>query len=111
MNVNVKFQIEHSISKDLERFITNLFKASNQGETDMAADLTKIKTEVEGLTDVVDSVVTMLTGLAEEVRNAGASQASLDQLASAIESQKQELADAVAANTPHVDNTLPGDLR
>ena len=109
--MNVKFQIEHSISKDLERFITNLFAANKQEETDMAADLTKIKTEVEGLTDVVDSVVTMLTGLAQEVRNAGASQASLDELAAAIESQKQELAQAVADNTPHADQTLPGDLR
>jgi archaellum component FlaC len=112
--MKIKIEIQHSISEELQKFLTGL---SNQQEiTNMAADLSKIKSGVEQLGDVVDSVVTMLTNLAQEVRNAQPTQAALDELATAIESQKQELADAVAANTPadpdapRVDNTLPGDL-
>ena len=95
--MNIKIEIEHSISKELESVLTGLF---NRQETDMAADLTQIKTQVESLGDVVDSVVTMLTSLAEEVRSAAPTQEALNELAASIEAQKQELADAVAANTP-----------
>ena len=114
--MRLDIEIQHSISKETQRFLRGLL--NRQETNNMAADLSKIKTEVEQLGDVVDSVVTMLSSLAEEVRSAAPTQEALNELAAAIEAQKQELAAAVAANTPadpdatpHPDQTLPGDLR
>jgi len=74
------------------------------------ADLSTIKAEVSELHDVVQSAVTLINGLADEIRNLEPTQEAIDALAAQIDAQAQELAAAVADNTPHPDQTLPGDL-
>ena len=91
-----ELHITHGVTPELGRLLYQLIK--NQ-ETIMA-DLSSIKNSVEGLTSVVDSAVQLLGSLADQIRNAGTDQAALEDLAASIEAQRQELAEAIAANTP-----------
>ena len=101
----MKFQIEveHGVSKELAAIFTSmatsLNQIINQQETVMA-DLSELQQEVEQLTDVVQSGVTLINGLADEIRELEPNQAAIDALASSIDAAAQQLADAIAANTP-----------
>lgn len=80
------------IRSDLKRLL--------QMGTKQMADLTRITEAVTGLTSVVDSAVELLGRLAQEIRDNATDPAKLEELASQIEAQKQELAEGIAANTP-----------
>lgn len=81
-----------AIEKKLERI--------SEQEGEQMANLTRLQADVANLKTVSDSAVTLIKGLADEIRNAGTDQAALDALADSIEAQSSTLADAVTANTP-----------
>jgi len=62
--------------------------------------LDTLKQEVAEEKTVEQSAVALLNGLSQEVANLEPNQAAIDQLAADIKSQSDELAAAVAANTP-----------
>lgn len=73
----------------------------------MMADLTKLQSDVNAQTSVVQGVSTLLSQLSKEIsdlKNQGSAdpalQAAIDDLASRVEANSQALADAVTANTP-----------
>ena len=90
--------------------------------------VTDLTDAVNAQSTVVDSAVTLLQSLAQQIRDNVDNSDALNALADEIEANTSELADAVSANTPaeqppveepapvdpndqpHPDQTLPGDL-
>lgn len=66
----------------------------------MALDFTRLETEVSQNSDVIASVVTLLTNIADAIRDAAANQQKVEALATKLDTQTQALAEAVAASTP-----------
>lgn len=75
----------------------NLF---NERMCKMALDFNRLETEVAQNNDAVQSVITLLTSIAQEIRDSAANQAKITALADRLDAQTQALADAVVANTP-----------
>ena len=65
----------------------------------MSKALDTLTKEVEEQGGAVESAVTLIAGLAEQIRNAGGDEAKLEKLASDLEKSQQKLAEAVAANS------------
>lgn len=115
----MKLQIEHSVSRDLQKFLTDLITVlSDLAETltnnqeIIMADLSALKDEVSSLGNVVDATVRVIDGLVEYIKNTAAetiSQEEIDSIVSEIESNKQALAEAVAAAAARPNQDLPGD--
>lgn len=72
----------------------------------MALDFTRLEQEVAQNSDVIQSVVTLLTNIADAIRDAAGNQQKVEALATKLDTQTQALADAVAASTP-ADPTQP----
>jgi hypothetical protein len=65
----------------------------------MSKALDTLAKEVEEQGGAVDSAVTLISGLAEQIRAAGGDEAKLEKLADDLEKSQQKLAQAVAANS------------
>ncbi len=70
-----------------------------QGEI-MSAALTKITNEVSETKGIIQSAVTLINGLAGQIRDLKDDPAALDALADSLDADSSALAAAVAANTP-----------
>lgn len=64
------------------------------------ADLSTLADSVAANGDVVDSAITLLNGLYEQLQAAGTDPAAIAALADELKAQTDALAAAVAANTP-----------
>jgi len=80
----------------------------------VATDFTEIQQDVAAQQGVVESAITLLEHIHQELEDAGTDQTALDNLKASIEANTSKLADAVAANqdpapvdTPPVDTTPP----
>lgn len=71
-----------------------------QAEEHQMADLTALATEVEENGDAIDSAVSLLGTLAQEIRDNATDPAALAALADELDAQTNALAAAVVANTP-----------
>lgn len=69
-------------------------------ENEMAATLDEISADVTGESTLIDSLSTLLSGLAAQVKAAAGDQTKIDAIFAAAESNKAKLATALAANTP-----------
>jgi hypothetical protein len=67
----------------------------------MGKSLERLGREVEEQGDVVQSAATLIEGLAQQIRDANGDEDKLNQLADKLDAQQQQLAQAIAANTPH----------
>lgn len=66
----------------------------------MSAELERLTTEVTEIGAVVDSAVTLINGLAQQIRDLATDPAALNALADELDTKANALAAAVAANTP-----------
>ncbi|HET9535491.1 MAG TPA: hypothetical protein VFP43_09130 [Mesorhizobium sp.] len=66
----------------------------------MKDQLAKIEKEVSENSDAVDSAVTLLTGLAAEIRDAAGDEEAIEALATKLDQNSARLAQAVVDNTP-----------
>ena len=66
----------------------------------MSTIVEKIRSEVEKNTAVVQSVITLVTNMAEQIRATQADEVALNTLADDLDKSANDLAAAVAANTP-----------
>jgi hypothetical protein len=66
----------------------------------MALDFVPLETEVAEIGTVVDSAVTLLGAIAQDIRDNIANQAKLAALATQLDDKARALGEAVAANTP-----------
>jgi hypothetical protein len=65
----------------------------------MSLDFFRLETEVSENTTVIQSAVTLLTGIAQAIRDAAADQTKILSLADTLDQQTAALAGAIAANT------------
>lgn len=70
-----------------------------QGVT-IVANLETLTAAVEAQGTVIDSAITLLEGLTEEIKNLEPTQEAIDALAAKVGAETQSLSDAVVANTP-----------
>jgi hypothetical protein len=80
----------------IEKALTHIIEKVEQ----MALNFGRLETEVTELTTVVDSVVLLLTEVAQAVRDLPLNQAKIEELATQIDTKANALAAAAAANTP-----------
>lgn len=66
----------------------------------MSAQLDTLVTEVSETNTVIDSAITLLQGLKAALDAAGTDPAKLAELSASLDAKQQELAAAIAANTP-----------
>lgn len=73
------------------------------------ATINDLKAAVERNTSVDDSVLTMLTGLVQQLKDAQANNdpAAIDQLIAQLDANTQKMTDAVTANTPAEEPSEP----
>jgi len=71
---------------------------------DMTQALDDLRAKVEANSSVIDSAVTLINTLAQQIRDNIDDSDALEELASGLDTKSQALAAAVAANTP---NTAP----
>jgi uncharacterized protein YoxC len=65
----------------------------------MTAALDKLTQEVEETKTAVDSAITLIGGLAQQIRDLKDDPAKLEALANELDAKQKAIADAVAANT------------
>lgn len=90
----------------LEVRILQHFFINNQKLDSIMADLSKLQDAVSQEDTVIDSAITLIQGLADEIKNLPAGdQDAIDALAADVQAKAQALAEAVAANTPSTTTT------
>ena len=82
-----------------ERATQKLDQLLAQGDA-MSAALDKITAEVTETKGIIQSAVTLIEGLAQQIRDLKDDPAALDALADSLDTDSKALADAVAANSP-----------
>lgn len=74
----------------------------------MSKELDDLSSEVSNVTTVEQSAITLINGLADQIKAAGTDPAKLQALTDSLTASSNSLAAAVAANTaPPSDNTPP----
>ena len=66
----------------------------------MSAELDRLTTEVSESRTAVDSVLALVAGLAQQIRDLATDPAALNALADQLDQQQADIAAAVSANTP-----------
>lgn len=74
----------------------------------MSAQLDALTARVAANNDVVQSAITLLRGLKEQLDAAGTDAAALQELSDSLGAQTDQLAEAVASNTPAEGGGQPG---
>ena len=87
------------IDATLCRVLTGINSLLNKDAVIMAA-LDTLTQDVATESGVVQSAVTLVNGLAQQIKDAGTDPAQLKALTDQMEANAKTLADAVAANTP-----------
>ena len=81
-------------------FIRRELESLSRKVDKLMATLADLQAEVAAEDTVIDSAVTLIQGLADQVKNLQPNQAAIDALAADIKGKSDALAAAVAANTP-----------
>ena len=90
---------ESEVLKELRFVRSSLQTLATQGAM-MAGELARLSTEVSEIGTVVDSAVSLINGLAQQIRDLATDPAALNALADSLDTKAGELAAAVVANTP-----------
>lgn len=92
LNLNLSIKADAGLLARLDSIITAL--------GGLKVTLDELKAKVEAQTTVVQSVVTLLTDLAQRLRDAADDPAEIQAIADQVDANRQAMADAVVANTP-----------
>jgi chromosome segregation ATPase len=87
------------ISRQLDRISEALIHLIRKTDR-MALNFTRLENEVAELSTVVDSAVSLLQQVAQEIRDNVANQGKLEKLADSLDQKATVLGQAIAANTP-----------
>ena len=90
---------ETAIEQKLQFIGDTLSTLASQGAI-MAGELARLQTEVTEMSGAVDSAITLINGLAQQIRDLATDPAALNALADSLDSKANELAAAVVANSP-----------
>lgn len=70
----------------------------------MMKTLADLKAQVEEAATVEQSIITLLAGLSQKIKDAGTDQSMLDAISADLDNEKQNMLDAIKANTPSDPN-------
>ena len=104
---NVHIHVNDGVNRKLDDILASIDLLTQTGEQTMA-DLSALTVEVTNNTDVVNSAVTLIAGLADQLSAAAGDPAQVQALADTLRANNQQLANAVAANTPGGPVVQPG---
>lgn len=94
----------HKLDPELQRLLfghqREILEAIHHMEKTIMATLADLQTAVTAEDNVVDSAITLLQGLTQQIAALQPNQAAIDALAADVTAKTQALAAAVAANTP-----------
>ncbi len=102
---NKSLRLLHELKAEMEeqsrllRQINNRTKIIVQRMKDVARELDELETEVSENTDVVESAVTLIESLSQQIKDAGTDPARLQALTDKLDANSKKLAAAVVANT------------
>lgn len=82
-------------------------EAQTERLASMALDLSRLSAEIAENNDAISSAVTLLNQIAQELRDAAGNQAAVNALADQLDTQSNNLAAAVVANTPSAPEPTP----
>lgn len=98
-------QHEHLLR--IEEMVRQSFLITNRRLGKIMATLDRLTQEVAETSTAVDSALTLIAGLAEQIRQLEPTQEALDGFADELDRKQQEIAAAVATNTPAPSSTEP----
>lgn len=90
----------HNEPSKTDKETIRLLKLILKKEQETMATLADLKAQVEAEETVQTSLITLLTGLADQVKNLAPTQAAIDELAAKIQADTDTMSAAVVANTP-----------
>lgn len=95
-------EVRHIITFDAGQLsgIESSLSTIMKGIKAMSEELDRLSTEVAENGAVIDSAVALINGLAQQIRDLKDDPAALAALADSLDAKSNELANAVAANTP-----------
>jgi hypothetical protein len=102
MNIDVNVYLHSAEQAAVLRKLAEILSVVKHLERNMSNDLLDLEGKVQENSDVIDSAVTLLTGIKAKLDEAIAANdpAALQALSAALGADTQQLADAVVANTP-----------
>lgn len=86
--------------KVIKRLLEHLIRMQEEGFQKMSKELDDLKAAVDAQTTVTQSVVTLLTNLAQQLKDAKDDPVAIEALANTVSANAKSLSDAVVANTP-----------
>ena len=95
-NLRIDVYVHQTNETALQQIVETL---ASQGAL-MAGELARLQTEVTEMSGAVDSAITLINGLAQQIRDLATDPAALNALADSLDSKANELAAAVVANSP-----------
>lgn len=95
------------LSRQLETLASVAHRIEHSLEIHVMADLSRLTQEVSENTAVINSAITLINGLAEQIRALSTDPAALNALADQLDAQSNALASAVAENTPAEEPPTP----
>jgi hypothetical protein len=98
-DINIHIHVHDETERKLDEIIFRL-RRLDRLEREVIMDLTDLQNAVSANTDVVNSAVTLIGGLADQIEAAAGDPAAVAQLAQNLRTNNDALAAAVAANTP-----------
>lgn len=90
----------HDLHEHLIRGIQAILTAIQEGSTMVSQQLANLQAKVEQNNSVIDSAVTLLNGLSQQLRDIKDDPAAIQALADQLDSKDTELATAITTNTP-----------
>lgn len=103
INIHISAHVYLETDKKVEEkinLIHTLLQTIIKNQNQMTNELETLTTEVEETKTVVDSAIVLIKGLKEKLDAAGTDPAKLKALSDSLDTKTNELAEAVAANTP-----------
>ena len=100
MNFTVHVYLHGDEQDHVNHRLDEIVSLINQLGAIIMATLQDLQASVTAENTVIDSAITLLQGLAQQVKDLKPNQAAIDALAADIGGKTQALADAVVANTP-----------
>lgn len=80
--------------------ILSLVRAIAKGVTKMSVEMDALEAQVQQMTTIEQSAVTLIKGLADQIAAAGTDPAKLRALTASLKADADDLAAAIQANTP-----------
>lgn len=98
--MRLDIHVHHHFPQAAGPSLSDLLRAIKEGTLHMSTALDNLRAEVQQSNDATQSALTLIAGLAQQIRDAVGNDDALNELADQLDAQQQEIAAAVAANTP-----------